>query len=105
MSRSFYEYLGQFSSHLKVFLAINGTANIKKSGNLLLAGAPGCSRVTGPAQCPGIDKVHGATVCSPGPGVTSGEIMVEAMSSVGTAIAIAEQYGSSISSPNSRQSP
>ena len=42
MSRSFYEYLGQFSSHLKVFLAINGTANIKKCGNLLLAGAPGC---------------------------------------------------------------
>jgi hypothetical protein len=31
--------------------------------------------------------------------------MVEAMSSVGTAIAIAEQYGSSISSPNNRQSP
>ena len=44
MSRSFYEYLGQFSSHLKVFLAINGTANIKKCGNLLLAGAPGCGR-------------------------------------------------------------
>ena len=63
------------------------------------------SQVTGPAQCPGIDKVHGATVCSPGPGVSSGEIMVEAMSSVGTAIAIAERYGSSISSPNHRQSP
>ena len=62
------------------------------------------SLVTGP-QCPGIDKVHGATVCSPGPGVSSGEIMVKAMSSLGTDIAIAELYGSSISSPNHRQSP
>jgi hypothetical protein len=31
--------------------------------------------------------------------------MVEAMSSVGTANAIAEEYGSSISSQNHRQSP
>jgi hypothetical protein len=62
------------------------------------------SQVTGPAQYPGNDKVHGATVCSPCPGVSSGKIMVEAMSSVGIAIAIAERYGSSISSPNHRQS-
>jgi hypothetical protein len=41
MSQSSYKYLGQFESHLKVFLAINGTANIKKCGNLLLAGAQG----------------------------------------------------------------
>jgi hypothetical protein len=39
------------------------------------------------------------------PGVSSGEIMVEAMSSVETASKIAEGYGSSISSQNHRQSP
>jgi hypothetical protein len=66
------------------------------------------SRVTRPMPR-SFDKVHGVIIRSPCPGVSSGEIMVEAMGcalgSVSTAVAIAEWYGSRITSLNHRQSP
>jgi hypothetical protein len=52
------------------------------------------SRVTGPTQCPESNKVHMVTLSSPCPGVSSGDIMVEAMGSDETAVAIAQRLNS-----------
>jgi hypothetical protein len=66
------------------------------------------SRITGPAQRPGIDKVHGTAVSSPCAGVSFRKVLVVAMGSIATAVAIAKRDGPCITgqklAPNHRQS-
>ena len=59
----------------------------------------------GPAQRPGIDKVHGTAVPSPGAGVSSCKVLVAAMGAIATAVATAERDGPRISGQSHRQSP
>ena len=51
------------------------------------------------------DKVHGTAVPSPGAGVSICKVVVVAMGTISTAVAIAEWYGPRISCPNYGQSP
>ena len=62
------------------------------------------SRVAGPAQCPRIHKVHGASrPRHQGTGVSFGEGVVIAMGTVAASITIAERDGASITGLNHRQ--
>ena len=63
------------------------------------------SRVTGPAQSPGIDKVHGTAVSSPRSGICPCKIMVVTMGAIATALALAVRDGPCISCQNYGQSP
>jgi hypothetical protein len=63
------------------------------------------SRIAGPAQRPGIYKIHGTAVRSPGTGVSLCKVVVVTMGAIATSVAIAERNGPRISSPNHWQSP
>ena len=64
-------------------------------------------RGTSPAagQRPGIDKVHGTAVPSPGTGVSTCNVVIVSMGAISTAVAVAEWDGPSVSCQNYRQSP
>ena len=55
------------------------------------------SGVARPAQRPGIHEVHQAAVHSPAARISAGEVVVVAMGTVVADVAVAEQYGPSIS--------
>ena len=59
----------------------------------------------GQAQRPGIHKVRRAAVSSSSAWISAGKVVVVAMGSNATAIAIAKWDGPHISSPNQRQPP
>ena len=61
------------------------------------------SRVAGPAERPGIHKVHGAPVRSSSTRVSPGEVVVVPMGAVAASVPIVERNGPRISSPNHRQ--
>ena len=52
-----------------------------------------------------MDKVHGTAVPSPGTGVSTCKIVVVAMGTILTAVAVAERNGPRVSCPNYRQPP
>ena len=70
----------------------------------LFVDSHGLREAAGPAQRPGIDKVHGTAVSSPCAGVSFCKVLVVAMGSIAAAVAIAERYGPCIAGPNHRQS-